>query len=727
MKTKGKEAGNGNTLFTDQFYGINMDNKKQKLDQKDRSVSGVWLKSINTLKYIALYLLIAMMSLACEKENAFYQNNREPLLETKYVKLPLGAVKPQGWLRDQLIVQANGYTGHLHEVWDVMKTSAWKGDSGANVLPECCYARFVPRWLEGLIPLAYQLDDNKLKMLADEYMAYLLTVEDPAIVTPSLTGWSHLGRVLPAYYEVTQDERVVELCGRMLDYFKMAYSDSLTRKNRRVIQVPRLPMALTFSWWYYNLTGDKEVLNTVELFSKDLVNYWTDYFNDPVSNPEHHVVNVAQAIQYPVMYYLMSKDEKHKNSVFNGMDKLDRLHGQVTGRWNGDEWLSGLSPTQGSELCSVTELVYCLVKNFEALGDPVFADRLESLMFNAVPGTCTGDWWAHQYDQQANQVLVSVDNRPWNGNDETSNIFGFTPNYPCCLSNMHSPFPNYIQYMWLATSDKGLVASSYGPCEVKAKVGNGMEVTIKEETNYPFSDKVSFTINCPEQVSFPIYFRIPSWSESAELSVSGDKKVLHPQKGSIVKVERKWKSGDVITLSFNAKVRTERRMNNSAAVMWGPLYFSLRIGQSFKKIDIKEDRRAYPDYSTGVANWHIEPTTDWNYALLDPDNMEYEIVTNKISSIPFARAGEPVWLPGATELVPWGEDVPVILKVKARKINNWRMNGVGNADAVPVSSRVFSYLPPKGETEVVELIPYGCTRLRISEFPVIESSHFVGY
>ena len=666
-----------------------------------------------------------------------YPNNREPLLETKYVKLPLGAVKPKGWLLDQLRVQANGLTGHLPEVWDVMKTTAWKGDtgemtakstarlagvvktttyegnSGVNVYPECCWARFVPRWLEGLVPLAYELDDPKLKETVDRYMSFLLTVRNPASVTPSVTGWSHLGRVLPGYYEATKDERAVKLCGIMLDYMSRVRGDHMTPQPEAVQQT-RLGMPLSFGWWYYNQTGDADALRKLEWISKNCVDYYRDLFNGPMTRSQH-IVDIGQSIQYPVLFYLLAKDESYKTSVYEGMRKLDRLHGQVTGRWNGDEYLSGLSPTQGSELCSVTELVYSLIKSYEALGDPAFADRLESLVFNAVPGTCTGDWWAHQYDQQANQVLVSVDRRTWNGNGDSSNIFGFTPNYPCCLSNMHSPFPNYVEYMWMATGDNGLIAAAYGPCEVKAMAGGGTEVTITEETNYPFSGKVKLTVNCPQRTSFPIYLRIPAWARAAVLTLPGGK-TSRPQIGSVVKVERAWKPGEVITLALNARVRTEPRSNRSVSVMWGPLVFSLRIGEAFQKINIPQDRRVFPDFPTGVADWRVDPTTDWNYALaIDPENPECEIVANAIGSLPFARKGEPVFLPDASDFTPWSEDVPLVLRVKARKVPEWGMDG---ASAAPVPASPVNVTT---EEAVVELIPYGCTRLRISEFPLVRT------
>jgi hypothetical protein len=664
-------------------------------------------------------------------QNPNYPNNREPLLKSSYVKLPLGAVKPKGWIYDQLMVQANGLTGHLHDVWGIAHASGWKGDLGVNVSPECCFPRFFPRWLEGLIPLAYQLDDPKLKNLAYQIIDTLLTsmVEakfpprrDLARVTPSIVGWSHLGRVLQGYYEATGDKRAIELCKMILDY-NFNVKDV---KSASIVTPERQGMLLGFSWWYYNQSGSKETLNIIEQVSRKNIEDWTDYYanfkdrdktakSSYLDNPKdhgRHGVDVAQALQYPVAYYLMSKDEKYRKSIFQGLEYLDKYNGQVNGRWTADEYLAGVKPTQGTELCVIVESIYSLTKNFEALGDVSFIDRLEKMTFNALPGTCSGDFWSHQYVQLANQVSASDDNRRlYHGDNSTSNVFGFTPNYPCCLSNMHSGFPRFVENMWMATNDNGLISAAYGPSEVKAKCGN-TDVTITEETRYPFSDEIQFKINLSHSSAFPLYFRIPEWASRAELTVDG--KVQKPAKGTVHRVERQWKSGDVVSLKFNNKVRTETRFNKAASVSWGPLDFVLRIGQSFKQIDIPRDKPIKPLFATGVADWQIYPTTLWNYGLvIDRQNPKYTIEYGPISKMPFARKGEPVFLPGADGFTSWGEDVPMVLKMKARRVDNWVMNGpvAGDVPLVPVTS---------AKDTIIDLIPYGCTRLRISEFPVID-------
>src|SRR4051812_28920110 len=70
--------------------------------------------------------------------------------------LPMGSIKPAGWLKDQLRIQADGLSGHLDEFWPDIKESAWFGGKAEG------WER-VPYWLDGLVPLAYLLDDATLK------------------------------------------------------------------------------------------------------------------------------------------------------------------------------------------------------------------------------------------------------------------------------------------------------------------------------------------------------------------------------------------------------------------------------------------------------------------------------------------------------------------------------------------------------------------------------------
>jgi uncharacterized protein len=87
------------------------------------------------------------------------------LRATALEPLPLGSIKPSGWLKDQLGIQAAGLSGHLDEFWPDIKESAWFGGKAEG------WER-VPYWLDDVVPLAYLLDDVSLQ--ANDLCVYFI-------------------------------------------------------------------------------------------------------------------------------------------------------------------------------------------------------------------------------------------------------------------------------------------------------------------------------------------------------------------------------------------------------------------------------------------------------------------------------------------------------------------------------------------------------------------------
>jgi hypothetical protein len=97
------------------------------------------------------------------------------------------------------------------------------------------------------------------------------------------------------------------------------------------------------------------------------------------------------AIKSAAVQWRQSGDASDVESCYERMEKMDRYHGQASGIFSCDECLAGLNPSRGTELCTVVETMFSYGIIFSTLGDPVFADKVEQIAFNALPATMTAD------------------------------------------------------------------------------------------------------------------------------------------------------------------------------------------------------------------------------------------------------------------------------------------------------------------------------------------------
>jgi len=263
----------------------------------------------------------------------------------------------------------------------------------------------------------------------------------------------------------------------------------------------------------------------------------------------------------------------------------------------------------------------------------------------------------------------------------------------------------------MATNDNGLALVAYGPSVVKALVGKGSEVTITEETDYPFSGSISLKIETAKPVKFPLEFRIPGWADSLTITYKG--KTAIAKGSSNYRLSEKWKNGDKIVIEIPMEMRIENRYNNSASLLRGPLYFALRIDKEYKSVKINYDNFSYK----GSVDWEITPKGAWNYGLLiDYKNINrgLRLTENKIGKYPFADKGDMVWSADSAKYVQVEDDAPLVLTARGIRIPEWTLKN-NSADVPPLSP-----VKPVGDPEVITLVPYGCTRLRITEFPVMD-------
>jgi DUF1680 family protein len=373
---------------------------------------------------------------------------------------------------------------------------------------------------------------------------------------------------------------------------------------------------------------------------------------------------------------------------------LDRYHGQVTGIFTGDETLAGKNPVQGTELCAVVEFLYSLELLASIVGEPAFADRLERVAFNALPATFTADMWAHQYDQQVNQVQCTINpDHMWTSNGPESNIYGLEPNYGCCTSNLHQGWPKFAAHLWMATADQGLAAVAYAPSVARFRSGD-VPVTVTADTDYPFRDTVTLTVEAERPATFPLLVRVPGWAAGATAEVQGaPPEPLAP--GTFHRLHREWRGPTTVTLRFPMRPRVSLRYNDALAVERGPLVYSLRIEEQWTRVNADKPHREPPH-----ADHEVRPASPWNYGLLlDPAAPETDVAFEErpVGDRPFSAEG-----------------AGIRARVRGRRLPEWKLAHGWASETPPGLQRSGEPL------EELTLMPYGCTRIRVTEFPRLE-------
>lgn len=629
-----------------------------------------------------------------------YPANRAPLQPSPLVRLPMGAVRPQGWVKRTLELQGAGFHGHLPEISGFLKTTnnAWLSPIGVG---ERGWEE-VPYWLKGFIGCAYLREDATQIAEAHRWIEGALKSQQPdgwfgpdkgrTGVATDLKGrddlWPNMIMLfcLQTYYERTADPRVLEL---MTKYFR--YLAAVPEEKFLVGYWPSMRGGdqLYSILWLYNRTGDAWLLDLARRTHAKTARWDTTV-------PNWHNVNIAQAFREPAIFWMLTGDPAHLAATERVWSEVRRLYGQVPGGMYGadENARPGFNgPRQAIETCGVAEEMLSDGLLLEATGDPVWAARCENAAFNTMPATMTADLKALRYLTAPNQPQSDHANKApaiQNG----GNMFEMNPHdHRCCQHNSGHAWPYFTQHLWYAAPGNGLAAMLYGPCEVTAKVADGVEARIVETTRYPFEERIEFVVSLPKPAKFPLLLRIPAWCDGAKLSVAGEDAKLTGAAGRIARIERTWRDGDsvVLDLPMHAKAKTWTGNRGFVSVDRGPLTYSVQI---------KEEYRRHGGTDTWPA-WDIYPASPWNYGL--------ELTGDDAKDFTF--------VPGA-----WPADdqpfraipTPGRLLAHVRKIPNWTLDARGAVNEL-IDSPVKSAEP----VELITLIPMGAARLRITAFPRI--------
>ncbi|HEY3414897.1 MAG TPA: beta-L-arabinofuranosidase domain-containing protein [Armatimonadota bacterium] len=623
------------------------------------------------------------------KGTGHYIVNRLPLAPKPLLKLPIGSIRPEGWLRTQLIMEANGFTGRLTEVspWCKFQGNAWvtPGGVGANGWEE------VPYWLKGFGDLGYVLGDKRIIAETKKWLDGVISTQEPDgyfgshddKVKPDLWPNMPMLDALQSYYEFTGDERVIKLMTRYFRYELSLPGDILPGywdKMRGGDNTDSI-------YWLYNRTGEAWLLDAAKK-----VHECTAKWSDKVVN--WHGVNITQGYREPAIYFQQTHDPKQLAAAERNYQEVMGLYGQVPGGMFGADENARRGygdPRQGAETCSHVEFMHSFQMLLGITGSPLYSDRCEEIAFNMFPATMTPDAKGLHYLTAPNQPQLDRESKS-PGIENGGDMFSYNPmDYRCCQHNVAMGWPYYAEHLWMGTLDGGLAATLYSASIVTAKVGpgKGTDVTITQTTKYPFAESINFAVSPAKTVDFPLYLRVPNWCSAAKVTVNGKARRVDARPQSWIVLDRTWKAGDriVLSLPMSLSVKTWTANKDAVSVKRGPLWYSLKIGEDWRKYGDPK----WPGYE-------VFPTSPWNYGFAST-----AISSFKVTSRPGPLAAQP-FAPGAA---------PISITAKARRIPNWSMKH-GLVDTLK-QSPVRSDEP----VEDITLIPLGCTRLRMTALPVV--------
>ena len=593
-------------------------------------------------------------------------------------------IKPSGWLKKQLEIQAQGLSGNLDKVWRDVRDSSWIGGTAEG------WER-VPYWLDGFVPLAYLLEDEDLIARAKKYIDAIVAQQRPngwicpcnekEIVTYDTWAVLLITKVLTVYYECSKDERIPEVIYNTLqNYYQLLSAGTIKLFNWGAYRWYEGFIAINFLYERCHEAWLMELAKILKVQGTDYATI-TENWKRPLNKWTYdtHIVNLVMMLKAEaVSNDLLGQEYADRAEHF--CEILDKYNGTPVGLFTGDECLSGVSPIQGTELCAVVEQMYSYEHLFAYTGDNKWAERLETIAFNALPAAISDDMWTHQYVQMSNQIACErfPGKSLFRTNNEEAHLFGLEPHFGCCTSNFNQGWPKLALSAFMYSGDTVISAMPI-PSTLNTK-----DVRISLNTDYPFNNQFVYQIDAKKNMKFIV--RIPSSAKNLVVDgrpVENNGKLVF----NICKDEKR-----EIKIYFETTPEFVDRPHNLKTVKCGSLVYSLPIKYEKKMHEYEKDgvERKFP-----YCDYEYVGKSEWNYGYCSD---KFEVVSQTVSDIPFSS-----------------EKPPMIVKAKAVKLDWGLEDGYETVCAKVPESR-----EPIGHEETVTLYPYGCAKLRMTEMPLVK-------
>ncbi|MEQ4208671.1 beta-L-arabinofuranosidase domain-containing protein [Actinopolymorpha sp. B9G3] len=668
----------------------------------------------------------------------------------EYGSVPLSDVRPQGWLLEFLRRQCAGITGHPQASGYPLDRTFWDNPSR---LPDVADPAMVwwpyeqtAYWVDGALKAGFLAGDETVhRMALAQVEGAIATAAPDGFLGPELfrTGnrWPYavFFRAVLAQYGITGDRRLLDA---LVSHYR---STPHPMDSRRDVSGVEILLAL------YAETREPDLLQMAtdlyERFNCEATDHNVDLSlagmgsDRPVTT---HGVAFNEIAKLGALMYAATGERDSLDATVHAYAKVEGAHLLADGLHSASEAMCGNDPLASHETCTITDYTWSLGHLLQITGDSRYADRLERVIFNALPGALMKDFTALQYFSCPNQVIATNASNH-NSMSRGDNRMAYRPGHPvqCCTGNVQRALPNYVERMWMRRAgDRDgrvdeIVAALLGPSRIEARLTD-TPVTIEEHTRYPFEPAVGFTLTPARPVRFAFTVRIPGWCREPVVTVNDRPIAETPVQGGFCRIEREWHPGDRVDLALPFELMAKRWPGGGVSLELGPLTLSHPISAPLT-VDTEDDwertpqefRLAGPQRRLpGFPAYTLSPERPWAYALAIDETSPPDMA-------------DVVW--SESTGFPLDVDTPAVrVFVPARRVQDWSLvetdrvsrtlpsfaNGRFRMVEHEVTGQ-FTLTPPLPEPGTlpdrlsedvgrIELVPLGNTLLRLTVFPTAE-------
>ena len=516
---------------------------------------------------INLKIFVAGAMVACgltATANSANGNDITPRLSSKaYAPFELGELKPEGWLKEWAQKAARGMTRTIGiDFTEFVRGWADPTQGGWWHYEQTAY------YTDGFTRLGFLLDDTLLINRSRRVMEAVVARQKPNGYIHStnkdyVEKWGTLDadyglywsegifcRAALAYYSATKDPKVLEMLKRVYaDFPLFAYNAAKKDPfNGGDLDNMRKICGIENMFELSRLTGDlrfaTRALEVLRNYEPAYVETWArkkDFLRTAIC----HGVSYNEPAKLPAIGYMWNNNPEYLAASVNTYEFLQQNSMLPNGSNSSNEYLHGIGAFEATESCDITDFMWSNIWLARATGDPRYGDRIEKDAFNALPGAVNPSFTQCLYTQAPNRIPGFHLRIRDDGN------YYKEMHWPtCCPANINRALPNYIMNMAMINGEGDILWLTYGPARLKTRDG---KTDISCETDYPFRDKLTFTLHAVAQNQV-LRLRIPEWCENPSLSVNGKTVKIATEGGNIV-LRNKWKQGDKIELTLPMKPR----------------------------------------------------------------------------------------------------------------------------------------------------------------------------